>query len=329
MSSTEDDLIARIFRPIAGEGALGLLDDAARLTPPPGHDLVLTVDALVAGVHFFPGDPPASIAAKALRVNLSDLAAKGAEPLGFLLTVALTPETAIAAWLEAFADGLYADTETYRCPLLGGDTVSTPGPFSLSITALGTVPTGRMVARTTARPGDAILVSGMIGDAALGLALRQGPGAAWAAPLSDHEREHLLDRYLHPRPRGALAPVLRNHASAAMDVSDGLAGDVAKLLAASGLGGAIDLSRVPLSPATCRAIEADPALFERAMTGGDDYEILACVPFDAVEAFRAEAAEAGVALSVIGKAGGPGEPVLLRGADGAPVSFARPSFSHL
>lgn len=329
MSSSEDDLIARIFRPIAGEGALGLLDDAARLTPPPGHDLVLTADALVAGVHFFEGDPPASIAAKALRVNLSDLAAKGAEPLGFLLTIALTQNTADRAWLEAFADGLYADTETYGCPLLGGDTVSTPGPLSLSITALGVVPAGRMVARTTARPGDAILVSGTIGDGALGLTLRLAPEVAWAAALSEHDRGHLLDRYLHPRPRNALAPALRRHASAAMDVSDGLAGDAAKLLEASGLGGVVDFARVPLSPAARHAIELDPALLETAMTGGDDFEILATVPQDAVEAFRAEAAEAGVALAVIGEAGQPGEPVVLRGAGGAQVRYARLSYSHL
>jgi len=329
MSSSEDDLIARIFRPIAGEGALGLLDDAARLIPPPGHDLVLTADALVAGVHFFPDDPPASIAAKALRVNLSDLAAKGADPLGFLLTIALSRGTSDAAWLEAFADGLYADSETYACPLLGGDTVSTPGPLSLSITAIGAVPAGRMVARTTARPGDAILVSGTIGDGALGLALRLDPGAAWAAVLSEHDREHLLDRYLHPRPRNALAPALRTHASAAMDVSDGLAGDAAKLLAASGIGGVIDLAQVPLSLAARHAIAFDPALLERAMTGGDDYEILAAVPQDAVEAFRAEAAEAGVALAVVGAAGEPEGPVVLRGADGAEVRYALRSYSHL
>ncbi len=153
---SEDDLIARYFAPIAGSAGLALKDDAACLTPPPGADLVLTVDGLVAGVHFFPNDPPDHIARKALRVNLSDLAAKGAAPLGFLLTLAL-PADWTATWLEGFALGLGDDAARYNCPLLGGDTVKTPGPLTLSITAFGAVPTGRMVRRTGVRAGDRTL----------------------------------------------------------------------------------------------------------------------------------------------------------------------------
>ena len=200
----EDDLIARYFAPLAGPAGLGLKDDAALLTPPPGRDLVLTTDALVAGVHFFADDPAGAIARKALRVNLSDLAAKGAAPLGFLLSLAL-PAGWTADWLEDFARGLGEDARAYDCPLLGGDTVKTPGPLTLSITALGSAPTGGMVARTGVRPGDRLYVSGTIGDAALGLRLRLGQGPL----LSEARRLHLLDRYLLPRPRLALAPAMR------------------------------------------------------------------------------------------------------------------------
>ena len=173
------------------------------MTPPSGRDLVLTTDALVAGVHFFADDPPGAIARKALRVNLSDLAAKGAAPLGFLLALAL-PADWTADWLEDFARGLGEDARAWDCPLLGGDTVKTPGPLTLSITALGSTPTGGMAARTGVRPGDRLYVSGTIGDAALGLRLRLGQGPL----LSEAHRLHLLDRYLLPRPRLALAPAM-------------------------------------------------------------------------------------------------------------------------
>jgi len=267
---TEDELIAKLFAPLAGAAGLGLYDDAA-LLPASKNPMVATTDALVAGVHFFEGDPPGLIAKKALRVNLSDLAAKGAEPVGFLLAVALPPDWT-NDWLAAFAAGLGEDALAYRCPLLGGDTVSTPGPLTLSITALGEAPEGRFVARTTAQAGDAVYVSGTVGDAALGLRLRRDE--ALARRLSTPAREHLLERYLLPRPRLALAPALGLYASAAMDVSDGLAGDFAKFARASKLGARILLSSAPLSDAAREAIALDPSLFEVAMTGGDDYEIL-------------------------------------------------------
>src|SRR3712207_6337258 len=211
---SEDNLIARFFAPIAGEGGLGLKDDAARLTPKPGHDLVLTTDALVERVHFLPEDAPGSIARKALGVNISDLAAKGADPAGFLLSLAL-PDGWTEEWLADFAAGLGAASGDFACPLLGGDTVKARGPLTLSVTAVGQVPTGKMVLRTTAGIGDAICVTGTIGDAALGLRLRSAP--IWAGSLSPAEQAHLADRYLHPRPRHRLAAALRDHASAAMD----------------------------------------------------------------------------------------------------------------
>src|SRR5271156_1483120 len=253
-SPGEDDLIARYFAPLAGAAGLGLKDDVALLTPPSGRDLVLTTDALVAGVHFFADDPPGAIARKALRVNLSDLAAKGAAPLGFMLVLAL-PTGWTADWLEDFARGLGEDARAWDCPLLGGDTGKTPGPLTLPLTARGSAAIGRMAARTGVRPSDRLYVSGTIGDAALGLRLRLGQGPL----LSEAHRLHLLDRYLLPRPRLALAPAMV-FAHGGMDVSDGFVGDLTKMLRVSGVSARIDLARLPLSAAASAAVAADPAL---------------------------------------------------------------------
>jgi thiamine-monophosphate kinase len=295
---SEDSLIARFFAPIAGEGALGLKDDAARLTPKPDHDLVLTVDALVERVHFLPEDAPGSIARKALGVNVSDLAAKGADPTGFLLSLAL-PDEWTERWLAEFAAGLGEASCEFSCPLLGGDTVKARGPLTLSVTAVGQVPAGRMVLRTTAAAGDVVCVTGTIGDAALGLKLRSAP--AWADGLSPQEQGHLADRYLHPRPRHRLAAALRSHASAAMDVSDGLAGDLAKMVRASGVSALVEADRVPLSGAAAKTVQASPDLLDLALTGGDDYEILCTVPEKNLDSFRKEADRVGITLSVIGR----------------------------
>jgi thiamine-monophosphate kinase len=322
---SEDELIARYFAPLAGEAGLGLKDDAALLRPRPDRDLVLTVDAVVAGVHFFAEDAPASVARKALAVNVSDLAAKGASPAGFLLTLTL-PSDWTEAWLAAFCDGLGQASRALGCPLLGGDTVRGPG-LAVSITAFGEVPSGRMVRRTTARPGDRLVVSGTIGDGALGLALRGASRPPWAAALSGDERAFLVDRYLHPQPRLALAATLIEHASAAMDVSDGLAGDLAKMMRASGTTALVEAEEVPLSAAARRAIGADPPLLDRVLTGGDDYEIVAAVPPRRLDGFRASSAEAGVATTVIGTVTeGQGLPVFRQG--GAERRHERGSYSH-
>ncbi|MEZ0212651.1 MAG: thiamine-phosphate kinase [Xanthobacteraceae bacterium] len=320
-------MIDRLFRPIARHpAALGLTDDAACLTPPPGRDLVLTKDALVAGVHFFADDPPASIARKAMRVNLSDLAAKGAEPLGLLLALAVPPQMD-EAMLADFARGFGDDSQSYAAPLLGGDMVRTPGPFTISVTALGTVPQGAMVKRSGAGAGHAIIVTGTIGDAALGLALRLDPARPGFRELTEPARAVLADRYLHPRPRLALVAALRAHASAAMDVSDGLAGDLAKLLAASSVAGRIEAVRVPLSVPARAALAAEPGLLDTVLGGGDDYEVLATVPFERLDAFGILATAAGVPVTVIGRTSA-GQGLVVEGADGAPLPLARPSFSH-
>ncbi|GJD75179.1 thiamine-phosphate kinase [Methylobacterium goesingense] len=328
----EDGLIARYFAPLAGPGADGLRDDAATLTPSPGCDLVLTADAIVAGVHYFPDDPPASIARKALGVNVSDLAAKGASPRGYLLTLAL-PDEWSEDWLAGFAAGLGAGLAAFGGVLLGGDTVRAAGPALIGVTAIGEVPRGTMVRRLGARIGDRICVSGTIGDAALGLHLRQAPPATWSEALDASDRAALIDRYWHPRPRIALAPVLRAHARAAMDVSDGLAGDLAKMLKGGtpdeqGLWADIDLAAMPLSEAAARALAAAPELLTTIVTGGDDYEILCAVAPEHLNALLAEAGAVGVPLTCIGTVtAGQGAPVF-RQASGRALSIGTGSFSH-
>jgi thiamine-monophosphate kinase len=326
--TAEDRLIARYFRPLAKHpAALGLIDDCASLTPPAGSDLVLKTDAIVGDVHFFSHDPADKVAQKALRVNLSDLAAKGAKPAGFLLALAL-PKGIGEDWLSAFARGLGKDAAAFGCPLLGGDTVSTGGPVTVAITVFGTLPRGTMVRRSGARPGDRLVVTGAIGDAVLGLDLRQDPSAAGRWQLTDREAAHLAERYLVPQPRDALAEAVRRHASAAMDISDGLVGDLAKLCAASGVSADVDAARVPLSAAARRALAAEPELIERALTGGDDYEIACAIPPKKLAAFRAAAAKARVPVAEIGVATrGRAKPRVLD-PNGKPLLFKSLSFSH-
>jgi thiamine-monophosphate kinase len=319
----EDELIARYFAPLAGPAGLGLTDDVALLAPPAGRELVLTTDALVAGVHFFADDPAGAVARKALRVNLSDLAAKGAEPLGFLIALAL-PSDWTAPWLEAFAAGLGGDAALYRCPLIGGDTVKTPGPLTIAVTALGAVEKGRMAARSGVRAGDRLYVSGAIGDAAIGLRLRLGLGPE----LAREHRRYLLDRYLLPQPRLALAPAMAAYAHGGMDVSDGFVGDLTKMLRVSGVSARVELARLPLSPAARAAIAADPALFDIAATGGDDYELLAAGAPEQSAAFEAAAAAAGVAVTLVGEAFAGALPPRFIGRDGREAAFRHGSFSH-
>ena len=325
--ASEDELIARYFAPVAGAGGLGLRDDAALYTPTPGHDLVLTTDTIVHGVHYLPDDPAASIACKALAVNVSDLVAKGAEPKGFLLGLGLPPDWT-EAWLADFASGLAEAVAAFGCPLLGGDTVRVAGGTVIGVTAFGEVPAGRMLRRTTARPGERLCVTGTIGDAALGLALRRQRDASWARGTAFAHRAFLADRYLHPHPRLRLLPTLRAHARAAMDVSDGLVGDLAKMMRAGGTTAVVDIPAVPLSPAAEALVAAEPALLDLALTGGDDYEVLFTVPDASLGALLADADGSGVPVAVIGTVEAGDAPPRFRDRDGAERAFARPSYSH-
>jgi thiamine-monophosphate kinase len=326
---SEDELIAVFFAPLAGPEGLRLCDDVALLRPPPGRELVLTKDLLVGGVHFFSDDPPSAIARKALRVNLSDLAAKAAEPLGFLLGLAL-PVDWTADWLAAFAEGLGQDGAFYKCPLLGGDTVKTSGPLTISITAIGTVPNRKMIFRSGVLPGDVVYVTGTIGDAALGLKLRLGATSDqdWIGALGENDARFLLDRYLTPQPRLALRTSLAAYAHAAMDVSDGLAGDLAKMLRLAGVTVGINLADIPLSRAASRALQAAPRLITAICGGGDDYEILCtAAPADAA-AFEAAALEARIQLSRLGRAAPGAEPPSFTDASGNLIRIAKPSYQH-
>jgi thiamine-monophosphate kinase len=326
MPSGEDSLIVRYFAPLATDpGAFGLTDDAAILTAD-GEDIVVNTDAIVEGVHFLPDDPPDTIARKALRVNLSDLAAKGAAPAGFVLTLALRDTD--AAWLSEFARGLGADIDAFGCPLLGGDTVSTPGPLMISVTAFGRVPVGGMVRRRGARAGDHVVVTGSIGDAALGLAVLKSGTVAAALAEDAAARHALVGRYRIPQPRTALAKAVRAHATAAMDVSDGLAGDLAKLCAVSGVSATIETAAIPLSAAVRGLCDRRAVGLEAIMAGGDDYEILCTVPPEQWDAFARAAREAAVDVSVIGTiTAGAGAPRFVD-SEGRDVVLQRLSYSH-
>lgn len=286
MPGGEFDWIAQLLRPLTrgAPEALDLLDDAAVIPSRPGFDLVVTKDALVAGVHFLPDDPLHLVARKLLRVNLSDLAAKGAEPWGYFLTTAWPTGT---PWADKalFASGLAADGQAFDISLLGGDTVSTPGPLTLTATLLGWVPHGGAIPRKGARPGDRLAVSGGIGDGWLGLQAARG----------ELDSPALADRYRLPEPRVDLIPVLRAHARAAADVSDGLLADAGHIARASGCGVRIDLDVMPLSPEAQAWLRRQPTGAEALTalaTGGDDYQIVCAL--DA-------ATEAPAGLTVIGR----------------------------
>ncbi len=308
----EFSLIARHFRPLAGPGALDLTDDAAVLAVPAGRELVIAADAMVAGVHFLPDDPPDLVGRKLLRTNLSDLAAMGAAPLGYLMTVSV-PRATPDAWFAGFAAGLAQDQREFGITLLGGDTTSTPGPVSLSLTVLGTVAAGEAVRRVGARPGDALWVTGTIGDGALGLLAARGE-------LAD-PTGYLADRYRLPRPR--LGVARHGIVAAAMDVSDGLVQDVGHLCRAGGCGAEIFAADLPLSPAARATL---PDTLTRILTGGDDYELAMAVPPDREAALR-DAAGA-VPVTRIGRfVAGPPR-VVVRDADGAEQKLAVGGWSH-
>ncbi|HEX4183137.1 MAG TPA: thiamine-phosphate kinase [Caulobacteraceae bacterium] len=296
----EFDWIDRCLRPLAAGApeAFGLLDDAAAIPGRPGFDLIISKDAIVEGVHFLPTDPLDRVARKLLRTNLSDLAAKGAEPYGYFLAIAWPPNS---GWerRRAFAAGLADDQAAFGLKLLGGDTVSTPGPLMASATILGWSPQGRMVPRGGARPGDVVLVTGSIGDGGLGLKAARGEGLG----VPDVEAAWLKERYQLPRPRLGLGEALRTRAHAAADVSDGLIADAGRIAEASGVRLTIDLARMPLSGAAAQWLVLQPDSVEARAAlaaSGDDYEILCTALPLAAPHLQAAAKALGLPLTEIG-----------------------------
>jgi len=321
----EFDLIKRLFAPLtAGRPeALGLIDDVALIPGPAGHQWAVTKDAMAAGVHFFPDDPPDLIARKLIRVNLSDLAAKGAEPQ-FLLLATCFPRDIDAGWLDRFASGLKTDCDLFKVAVIGGDTIATPGPLVLSLTAVGMVPEGAALLRSNACSGDHVWLSGTVGDSALGLLVAQGEGKG----LSETDASYLLNRYRLPRPRVALGPRLRGLAHASMDVSDGLLGDIGHICRASKVGAVIEADRLPLSTAARAALSA--GLGEGLTTivsGGDDYEILFTAAPEAEDALLALSAELDLELTRIGRIV-PGEGATLVDAEGRAMASGRGGYNH-
>jgi thiamine-monophosphate kinase len=312
----EFERIARFFAPLAGKGALELKDDAALIDGPAGTQYVLTTDTIVENVHFLADDPPDQIAQKLLRVNLSDLAAKGAKPLGYLLNTAL-PKSRGAAWLEKFARGLATDQKEFGIVLLGGDSVATAGPITLTVTAIGTVPKGKALLRSGTRAGDGLYVSGTLGDAALGLKILKGELKSRSPKL----RRDLVARYRLPEPRLDLGRRLIGIATAAMDISDGLVADLAHLCDASGVGAIVDAEKLPLSPALRAALRADPSLIASVLGGGDDYELLFTAPPGAAKKLSR------LPVTEIGRIEA-GRDVTVLGRDGQPVKIGTRGYSH-
>jgi thiamine-monophosphate kinase len=323
MGPDELTIIDRYFRPLAGEGAFRLFDDAGRLGLSPDWDVVVTADMIAAGVHFLPDDPPDTIAGKALRVNLSDLAAKGARPLSYTLSLGVSAELG-ERWLANFAEGLRRDQDRFGIGLLGGDTISVAQGPVIAITAIGLAPKGKMVHRFGGSAGDALYVSGVIGAGAAGLALLKRNPGPWDE-LSPERREELVRRFRLPEPRVSLAAALADFAAASIDVSDGLVGDCDKLAAASRCSAEIHADAVPF-PAGLD-VSHDEAMLARLLTGGDDYEILAAVPRENEAGFRRAAQAANVPVARIG-ALTPGSAPTEVLVDGRPLELTRRSYVH-
>ena len=326
----EFELIARYFAPLARgfPGAYGLLDDVALITPASGNELAVKTDTIVAGIDFLPDDPANLVARKALRVNLSDLAAKGAAPRTYLLDLVL-PNTVDEAWIADFSAGLAHDQAEYGIHLIGGDMSSTSGPITIAVTAIGEVPIGRVIRRGGAQAGDTVFVTGTIGDAALGLSVLR----AALPSLDAASAAFLVDRYRLPQPRVSLGPQLIGIATAALDVSDGLVADLRHICAVSRLSAVIETRLVPLSPAARVAIDDDPERLATTLTGGDDYEILFTGPPAATarvgvlsRLFDTPIAPIGCMMALLSGGAQPG--VVVLDNVGRPLSFASEGWTH-
>jgi thiamine-monophosphate kinase len=320
---SEFELIETLFAPLAtAPGAFGLRDDAAIIPPRAGCDLVVTADTIVEGIDFLAADPPDSIAKKALRVNLSDLAAKGAEPFGYVLNLSL-PHDFSQARIEQFARGLRDDQERYGIGLLGGDTGTISGPWSIAVTAFGHVPAGEIVRRAGAGKGDLVFVSGTIGDSAGGLALLKGGASDMKAEFENF----LIDRYRLPDPPVRFAQRLRKLANAAVDISDGLMADLGHVAKASAVHIAVEASRIPFSPALKSLWGEGPDAIVRAATAGDDYQIAFTAPSGNEAAILKAARDNDVVVTAVGRVEA-GDGVSLLDDNGREIPVPRPGYRH-
>lgn len=329
----EFSLIKNYFAPLARDfpGSLGLRDDTALLDPRPGEQFIITKDAMCEGVHFIGDENPALIAQKLLRVNLSDLAAKGASPLCYFLAI-MAPKNTKPEWFAEFTRGLAADQEQYCVALAGGDTTATHGSLALSLTMVGTLPKGTMLQRSGARPGDQVFVSGTLGDAALGLHIisshSQGEdqGGGYNS-LPKREREFLVERYLLPQPRLELGMALRGIATSCMDISDGLLQDMGHIGNASGVGATLHQEKLPLSSAARALLDKNSGYWEQVVGGGDDYELLFTAPAKHRDAIKQLSDSLGYSISLIGEITA-SKTVSLLDAKGNPVKVQQPGFQH-
>lgn len=325
----EADFIKRYLAPLASAsaGALDLKDDAAIFIPTPSYDLVFSKDLLVEGVHFLGSNSPEDVAFKCLSVNLSDLAAKGAIPKGFMLGLSFARAPS-DVWAQKFTSSLRAISEEFGCPLLGGDTTGSKSGLTISITIIGEVKSGQMVRRSTGNVGDHIFLSGTIGDAALGLELLQNPPRAQELQLEPSDVDYLVGRYNRPTPRNSLSPLLLKYASASMDVSDGVYHDLPKLCDASGVSASVELQALPFSVSFRRAMESQPGLRDLSLTWGDDFEILACIPAGKSALFLDEAKLLGCDVCCIGSlTQGSAGPVYCD-INGEKIGITQKNFAH-
>jgi thiamine-monophosphate kinase len=320
----EFEIIARYFAPLAAKAplAFGLTDDAAVYRAAAGYDLVLKTDMIVGGVHFLPNDPPRSIAQKLLRVNLSDLASKGAKPKVYLLNCSL-PQSIDEDWIKSFAEGLAADQGEFGLVLVGGDTTATSGPVTLSATVIGEVPRGSMIRRKGARSGDGIWVSGNIGDAAIGLRLLKGEDLGVGKSLS----EPCIERYRAPKPRLALGQKLRGLAYACLDISDGLVADLGHMCEVSNVGAEVIADGVPISAAAHRAIAAGRLKIGDLLTAGDDYELIFAIAAKDEMKLSRVAKTVGIKVTKIGRITRKRE-LIVRDGHGEPLLFDRAGYQH-
>ncbi|MEY4640183.1 MAG: thiamine-monophosphate kinase [Pseudomonadota bacterium] len=326
MALTETDIIARYFQQpgLAADPALqrnialGIGDDCALITVPRGKQLALSMDVLAEGVHFPAGADPAQIAWRALAVNLSDLAAMGAEPLCF--TLGLTLPTADEAWLDAFSSGLRACAQQYDCPLVGGNL--TRGPLQIAIQVQGLVRSGEALLRSAAKPGQDVYVSGTTGRAGLALDYLQGRCDA----VNDAQRADLLAAYYRPEPRLALGQALCGIARAAQDVSDGLLADLAHIARSSKVQITVDIAAIPLA-GVLTALRDSTDVFRLALTAGDDYELVFTAPASKKKAVAAAAKKAGVQVTRIGKVA-KGEGVQVQDLSGRTLTFTGAGYEH-